>query len=98
MGILLVTDSAGDPKSFTKAGSRCPGVFFQGSSKTTLIKHFIGDTDRSLDIKDLLAKDEPTSFKISQEMEDGKLMYKVNKLNQGLVWVPCPTAVGCICC
>jgi len=77
MGILLVTDSAGDPKSFSKAGSRSPGVFFQGSSKTTLIKNFIGDTDKSLDIKDLLAKDEPTSFKISQEMEDGKLMYKI---------------------
>ena len=78
MGIFLVASSEGDPKDWKKVGSRFPGVFYHGKNKKLLVKHFIGEKENNLEIKDSkLAVDEPTSFKISQEMEDGKLMYKV---------------------
>ena len=75
---MLVANSKGDPKDWRKVGSRFPGVFYHGKKKQLLVKHFIGEKENNLEIKDIkLAVDEPTSFKISQEMEDGKLMYKV---------------------
>ena len=85
MGILLVAASSeGDKKDWKKAGSRFPGVFYHGKKKEILVKHFIGEKEKNLNLKNKdskLAVDEPLSFKISQEMEDGKLMYKVNQLN-----------------
>ena len=75
---MLVANSEGDPKDWRKVASRFPGVFYHGKKKQLLVKHFIGEKENDLEIKDIkLAVDEPTSFKISQEMEDGKLMYKV---------------------
>ena len=75
---MLVASSEGDPKDWKTVGSRFPGVFYHGKKKQLLVKHFIGEKENNLEIKDIkLAVDEPTSFKISQEMEDGKLMYKV---------------------
>ena len=86
MGILLVKNSAMDSAEWTKVGSRYPGIFFHGKNKLLLIKHFLGKKPMDLKIKqkDLLAVDTPLSFKISQEMEKGKLMYKVNQFNEGL--------------
>jgi len=81
MGILLVAASSeGDKKDWKKAGSRFPGIFYHGKKKEILVKHFIGEKEKNLNLKNKdskLAVDEPLSFKISQEMEDGKLMYKV---------------------
>ena len=75
---MLVANSKGDPKDWRKVGSRFPGVFYNGKQKLLQVKHFIGAKEKNLLYKDnKLAVDEPTSFKISQEMEDGKLMYKV---------------------
>ena len=82
-GILTVANSEGDVKAWKTVGNRNPGVFYHGKNKKILVRHFIGKEAKNLEIdnKEILVADKPTSFKISQEMEDGKLMYKVNQLN-----------------
>ena len=81
-GIFLVTDAEGDPKSWAKVGSRFPGVFYYPKhhyDQTIMVK--LGVKTHYFRSKELVVVDKPTSFKISQEMEDGKLTYKVNQLN-----------------
>ena len=79
---MLVANTEGDPKDWSKVGNRFPAVFYHGKKQQILVRHFLGKKEKNLSIKSSLAIDEPTSFKISQLMEDGKLMYKVNQLNQ----------------
>lgn len=83
-GIFLVTDAEGDPKNTAKVGSRFPGVFYYPKQpklydQTIMVK--LGVKTHYFRSKELVVVDKPTSFKISQEMEDGKLTYKVNQLN-----------------
>ena len=82
-GIFLVTDAEGDPKSTAKVGSRFPGVFYfpKYSIYDQMIMVKLGMATHYFRSKEVLVVDEPTSVKISHEMEDGKLMYKVKQLN-----------------
>ena len=76
-GIFLVTDATGKPKS--SLGLRYPRVLYYPNQKMLLVH--VGSVSHVFRNMRLLAEDKPTSFKISQEMEDGKLTYKVNQLN-----------------
>ena len=71
-GIFLAT---GDPKSL---GFRYPRVLYYPKQNFLLVN--VGLVSHRFTIE-RLAVDKPTSIKISQEMEDGKLMNKVSQLN-----------------
>ena len=80
-GILLVSNSEGDGKHTGKYGSRSPGVFFHPKLKKIRVNQALsGKKIKNWDVasKDIMAVDKDISFLISQEMEDGKLMFKVN--------------------
>ena len=80
-GILLVSNSEGDFRSYNGVyGSRSPGVFFHPKLKKFRINLALSGTKfKNWDIpsKDIMAVGKDISFKISQEMEYGKLMFKV---------------------
>ena len=77
-----MANSEGDANDYKAAyGNRSPGLFYLVDKKQILINHALsGNFGKVWKIPngDLLAADKATSFKFSQEMEEGKLMFKVN--------------------
>ena len=75
-------------------GNRYPGVWYSWrEEKIIVVLALNGNPERWLRIPagDLIARDKTTSFKISQEYNKGKLMFKVNfSLNS--VPMQCPMA------
>ena len=64
-------------------GNRYPGVWYSWrEEKIIVVLALNGNPERWLRIPagDLIAGDKTTSFKISQEWDEGKLMFKVNYL------------------
>ena len=64
-------------------GNRYPGVWYAWREKQIIVVLALnGNPERWLRIPagDLIAGDKTTSFKISQEWDEGKLMFKVNFL------------------
>ena len=82
-GILLVANSEGDGKHTGVYGSRSPGVFFHPKLKKFRVNQALsGKKVKNWDLanKGIVAVGNDIRFKISQEMENGKLMFKVGLL------------------
>ena len=83
-GILLVSNSEGDFRSYNGVyGSRSPGVFFHPKLKKFRVNQALSGKkvkNWDLAIKGIVAVGKDIRFKISQEMENGKLMFKVGLL------------------
>ena len=82
-GILLVANSEGDGKHTGVYGSRSPGVFFHPKLKKFRVNQALsGKKVENWDLasKGIVAVGKDIRFKISQEMENGKLMFKVGLL------------------
>ena len=80
-GILLASNSEGDGKHTGVYGSRSPGVFFHPKLKKFRVNQALsGKKVKNWDLasKGIMAVGKDISFKISQEMENGKLMFKVD--------------------
>ena len=79
-----MANSEGNAQNYKKAyGNRSPGLFYLMKKKEILVYHAMSGNfgkDFLIPAEDLLAADKTTTFKISQEMDDGKLMFKVNFL------------------
>ena len=79
-----MANSEGNAQNYKKAyGNRSPGLFYLMKKKEILVYHAMSGNfgkDFLIPAQDLLAADKTTTFKISQEMDDGKLMFKVNFL------------------
>merc|ERR1712025_508527 len=80
-GILLMARSDGDPHIwYKKFGNRYPGVWYLGGPKQILVLMALGASKGKwvkIPNEGILAKDKTTKFKISQQMDGDKLMFKV---------------------
>merc|ERR1712243_5076 len=80
-GILLMARSDGDPHIwYKKYGNRYPGVWYMSAEKKILVLMALGTSKgkwMKIPNEGILAKDKTTKFKISQQMDGEKLMFKV---------------------